>query len=267
MSQKTKNRRTTMETNEMPKCPKCHTPLQVNGMKDRLNCATHLCQFGWCYMTPEEWAGVRYVTEPAVKPASDKPRRMQGNPGRFTVATHWDEHDENEYCQHLRCLPVEPVADKPVAPIIPKLLSGASEPDPGEGYRLIDQCIDTPQEGDEVWLRPDGLTFEWIIRGERSEGVPYRSGFHYRRRIEPPAPEWEDVAIRIGEHTTNERTVAVPGQYLKWIRHTDAPSMRGFMGFVYADGLVTGHTVRQHFGKSEFTVEFPIAVRFAKEAK
>jgi hypothetical protein len=51
-------------------CPKCGEPLAENGMKDRLNCAIPKCQFYWCYLTPEQWATVRYVSEQEAAPCA-----------------------------------------------------------------------------------------------------------------------------------------------------------------------------------------------------
>jgi hypothetical protein len=107
--------------------------------------------------------------EPAAKQASDKPRRMQGNGTQNFY--HGSEHYENCVCDEAGCLPVEPVADKPrrmkansrcinshgtehdwspqcdigivcepVDPIIPKAISGSSEPEYVLLSTLAEEC-------------------------------------------------------------------------------------------------------------------------------
>lgn len=53
-------------------------------------------------------------------------------------------------------------------------------PDPGEGWRLIDPAVDTPQVGDQMW----GSDKEWIPR-ERygNELRPFGDTMFYRRRV------------------------------------------------------------------------------------
>lgn len=53
-----------------------------------------------------------------------------------------------------------------------------TEPDPGEGWRLIDKRKDKPQKGDEVWC-PDG---NW--RRRIAPKMPFFYVESYRRRIE-----------------------------------------------------------------------------------
>jgi len=59
-------------------------------------------------------------------------------------------------------------------------------PDPGEGWRLIDQATDTPQQGDEVWRH---ISKEWAGRMYSCD-TDYSKDSHYRRRVEPKAGRW-----------------------------------------------------------------------------
>jgi len=59
-------------------------------------------------------------------------------------------------------------------------------PDPGEGWRLIDQATDTPQQGDEIW-RP--ISKDWAGRMYPCD-TDYLKDSHYRRRVEPKAGRW-----------------------------------------------------------------------------
>jgi hypothetical protein len=58
-----------------------------------------------------------------------------------------------------------------------------SQPDPGEGWRLIDKAVDVPQEGDEFWDREH---CEWMPRPRAYRDSPFSEiSIFYRRRIEP----------------------------------------------------------------------------------
>src|SRR5690606_6955696 len=61
-------------------------------------------------------------------------------------------------------------------------------PDPGEGWRLIDKERDTPQEGDEMWVKQ---WHGWYDRGYQRQTAPFEEGTHYRRRVEVATKEPE----------------------------------------------------------------------------
>ena len=57
-------------------------------------------------------------------------------------------------------------------------------PNPGEGWRLIDPKVDTPESGDEVWY---GSTSEWRPRFV-SDSTSFQEKYAYRRRVVAPGP-------------------------------------------------------------------------------
>jgi hypothetical protein len=66
-----------------------------------------------------------------------------------------------------------------------------SQPDPGEGWRLIDKAVDVPRAGDEYW---DEEFREWTPRALWL--APFERYATYRRRIEPPTPRTRTVVLR-----------------------------------------------------------------------
>jgi hypothetical protein len=71
-----------------------------------------------------------------------------------------------------------PDAPKPCADI------GATVPDPGEGYRLIDKLKDKPERGDQYW---NGLS--WVNRAfGPNDASRFCPGDTYRRKVVEPAP-------------------------------------------------------------------------------
>lgn len=108
-----------MTHNDYPRCPACGHELATNGMRGRLNCPQVGCLFGFAYLTPEQWAGVRYVN-PEEKP---KARRMRECKSKYHCdhpCAHREEHDYKDgECEdhHVNCPgPCRPVDPTPTEP-------------------------------------------------------------------------------------------------------------------------------------------------------
>jgi hypothetical protein len=85
----------------------------------------------------------------------------------------------------------------------------------------------------------------------------------YRRRVEPQAQGSVDYQLDYDDYSL----LGFYDPTGEWWAHYQAPSLRGFMGFVYADGIVSPQPVRQDWGAIPVELRFPVAVRFSKETK
>jgi len=215
-----------------------------------------------------------YKKSPDRPKAAPTPRRMQGtgHVPQQGYSFHFHEHDEVDNCKIHGCQPVE--AEQPAAPCAKynvscpvadncnghdatcgQYVAKDKAPEPGDGWRLLN-VGETVKEGDEI----KGASDWWIVRDMiGSKLSPYTQGV-YRRRVEPQAQGWEDIPIV--QNLKGDRWIRFAG--VPWMLHVMAPSLRGFMGYVYSrhdmlDGLSL-HPCRWNDDK----IEFPAAVRFEK---
>lgn len=97
-------------------------------------------------------------------------------------------------------------------------------PDPGEGWRIINPKIDSPQRPtDEIWTGS-----EWVQIAYADEFCPDNI---YRRRIEPGC-DYEDWPIKLVEDLRAWRVYTPSGWH--WTMEATISDDR-FMGFVYAE--------------------------------
>jgi hypothetical protein len=209
-------------------CPKCGEPLAENGMKDRLNCATPKCQFYWCYLTPEQWSTVRYVSEEEAATCA-----------KYDVSC--------------------PIADNCTGSdaTCGQYVAQDKAPDPGEGYVLCGS-----DDAEDMWV-DTRATPCW----ESIHGTPFPIKF-YRRRVEPQAQGYEDVELMRDGRDVLCVTRFVGIDYPQHHAHALASSFRGFMGFVYADDdeeSLCLHPCRWRDEVGSGAIEFPVSVRFAKD--
>lgn len=129
------------------------------------------------------------------------------------------------------------------------------QPDPGEGWRLL-QSGETIQRGDEVF----GGTMWWKVSDAVGLRLKESRVGKYRRRVEPQAQGWEDIRL-----LRNGGYLVIDGRGGNI--HTYAPSLRGFMGFVYegSEETLCLHPCRWRDEVGAGAIEFPVAVRFEKK--
>lgn len=80
-------------------------------------------------------------------------------------------------------------------------------PDPGPGWRLIDPKEDTPQDGDEMWVKQ---WHGWYDRGYQRQTAPFEEGTHYRRRVDAkPRKRYPDVPTMLRDVVGGEEGEAI----------------------------------------------------------
>jgi hypothetical protein len=213
-------------------------------------------------VSEEDWNALRY--EEPVKDEHpwcgdrpdlgiQKPRRMQGN--RASIY-HEKEHYEGTSCAWHGCQPVEAEQDH---------IGDSTEkaaPDPGEGWRWVKNG-ETAIDGDEMWI-DNG---KWVkVLGCLGEAVGETLHGPIRRRVEPEKQEQGFVDYPL-EYEYELHCFRDAGGGV-WHAY-QAPSLRGFMGFVYAGSEENRslHPCRWIGEIGKGAIEFPVAVRFKKESK